>query len=70
MICQQAAVVDYIAHETAQHEAYVQSHWEMFVGRNKLLKKILNILHENTSNVIGIVGKPGSGKSALMVKNF
>ena len=64
----QDAFIDNIAHETAQHEAYMETHQTSFVGRSKLLKQCLNTLKEHPTGLMVLAGKAGTGKTALMVR--
>ena len=40
---------------------------EGFVGREKLLKAVLLKLQQSSGGLVVLTGKPGTGKSALMV---
>ena len=55
-------------HISAQHEAAMQQQCDNFVGRTKLLKEVGNIMKEHRTGLVLVTGKPGSGKSALMVQ--
>ena len=60
-------MLDETEHCNQLHESYVQLQQQMFVGRTKLKKECMKLLAEMSSGVIAVHGKPGSGKSALMV---
>eukprot|EP00111_Clytia_hemisphaerica_P016572 TCONS_00049092-protein len=56
-----------------KHVTFAKENGDQFVGRKSLLTKVSSLLHDESSvsvgkNVVGIVGKSGSGKSAFMAK--
>lgn len=64
-------MLDETTHATKQHEAMVENHRARFVGRKTLIKECLKKMSEMTSGgVISLTGKPGTGKSALLVRIF
>ena len=65
----QGATLDEFNHEAAQHEAFMVSRQEQFVGRKTLLKQCMENLGEMKSGLLVLAGKPGTGKSALMVSD-
>ena len=54
-----------------QHEGFRESQHGAFVGRKNLIKQCHQTLNEmgQTGGLLGVVGKPGSGKTALMVSS-
>ncbi|XP_071942652.1 telomerase protein component 1-like [Antedon mediterranea] len=52
--------------ENDLHEDYMSSHLSQFVGRKNKLKGSLIAIKSMTSGLVGVVGKPGCGKSAFM----
>lgn len=63
----QEAILDENMHVAKQHEAVVECYKERFVGRKNLIKECMKHINEKTANIIVLNGKPGSGKSALLV---
>jgi len=63
----QVAALDDVSHESAQHDAFMASLHENFTGRQLLLRQCLQTLHDMSSGVLMLSGRPGVGKSALMV---
>lgn len=49
------------------HERYVKSQEQKFVGRKILVDHCLKTISTSSSGVITVTGKPGCGKSAVMV---
>jgi len=64
----QTEVLDENTHVTNQHNAQLKSHSTKFVGRKNLIKDCLKHLQEIHTGVLALVGKPGTGKSALLVR--
>lgn len=50
--------------------AFIENCSADFVGRKTLVSQIISKINSTNSGIIGIVGKPGSGKTALMVGGF
>jgi len=63
-------MMDEQSHMNSLHESFVQQQRSLFVGRTKLTKECIKVLGEMRSGVIALPGKPGTGKSALMVGIF
>ena len=63
----QEAVLDENTHILRLHQAFVESRQGQFVGRKALVKQWVNKIAATNSGLLGLVGKPGSGKSSLMV---
>ncbi|XP_033757244.1 LOW QUALITY PROTEIN: telomerase protein component 1-like [Pecten maximus] len=63
---EQAEVLDENTHTTKQHQAMLERHQENFVGRKAMIKECLKQLQSVPSGILGLVGKPGTGKSAVM----
>lgn len=66
----QEAILDENMHVAKQHEAVVECYKERFVGRKNLIKECMKHINEKTANIIVLNGKPGSGKSALLVSGW
>ncbi|KAK7488729.1 hypothetical protein BaRGS_00020026 [Batillaria attramentaria] len=60
------AMLDEDTHILRLHRAFVDSRHEQFVGRKTMIKHCVNKIISTSSGIIGLVGKGGSGKSALM----
>ncbi|XP_077865462.1 telomerase protein component 1-like [Saccoglossus kowalevskii] len=60
------AVQDEISHDASLHEACIEDHLNMFVGRKALLKQCLDSVSSSKHGLIVLSGKAGSGKSAVM----
>ena len=65
--CPQEAILDENTHILRLHQAFVENRQGQFVGRKALVKQWVNKLASTHSGLLGLVGKPGSGKSSLMV---
>ena len=63
----QEAMLDENTHILRLHQAFVESRQGQFVGRKALVKQWVNKIAATNSGLLGLVGKPGSGKSSLMV---
>lgn len=59
--------LDETTHEHAQHENFFASLRDRLVGRKTLLKKAFETLKKTSSGLVMVYGKPGSGKSSVMV---
>ncbi|XP_021378535.1 telomerase protein component 1-like [Mizuhopecten yessoensis] len=62
----EAEVLDENTHTSKQHQAMLERHQDNFVGRKTMIKEGLKQLQFVPSGIMGLVGKPGSGKSAVM----
>ena len=63
----QEVPLDEHTHITAQHEFYRKSLSTQFTGRQKLLKQCIQYVRDDGCSLVVLSGKPGTGKSALMV---
>ena len=54
-------------HVSKLHEAFVENRKSQFVGRKKLIKDCIKQIGDLQTGVIALVGKPGCGKSSLLV---
>jgi DNA replication protein DnaC len=66
----QSGFVDEVAHTNSLHNAYAAKLQDNAVKRSALLKQCLGILKSAQHNLIVLAGKPGSGKSSLMVSTL
>ena len=65
----QSTFVDEVEHTRAQHEAHMRSLLDVFVARKTLHKNAMNRIGEmKDGGLLVMAGKPGSGKSAFMVR--
>ena len=60
-------MLDEDTHILRLHQAFVENRQGQFVGRKALVKQWVNKIAATNSGLLGLVGKPGSGKSSLMV---
>ena len=60
--------MDENSHSTKLHEAFVESKEAQFVGRKKLIKDSIKAINDLRSGLLCLAGKPGTGKTALMVR--
>lgn len=63
-------MLDETSHTNKLHQAFVDRLKKVFVGRSKLRKECVKMMADMTSGVIALAGKPGTGKSALMVRGI
>lgn len=64
-------MLDETLHATKQHEAMVNNHRSKFVGRKNLTKECLKHMKElATGGILSLIGKAGTGKSAVLVSLF
>ena len=61
-------MVDENSQATELHQMFVGYKTAQFVGRKKLVKDILKAITDMRSGVICLTGKPGTGKTALLVR--
>ncbi|MBN2157295.1 MAG: DUF4062 domain-containing protein [Candidatus Lokiarchaeota archaeon] len=54
--------------ESESQMAFAQTRTKIFVGRNAVLEKIMDYIHDTTNDPLIIMGPSGSGKSALIAK--
>ena len=57
-------------HVAKQHEAVVEIYKERFVGRKNLIKECMKHITEQKTSLITLNGKPGCGKSALLLRLY
>ncbi|KAJ8317249.1 hypothetical protein KUTeg_005153 [Tegillarca granosa] len=60
------ALLDETTHVTKQHSAMLENLQSSFTGRQKMMKECIKQITEIDSGILTLVGKPGTGKSALM----
>ena len=59
--------MDESSHTSKLHSAFVERLRKVFVGRSKLRKECVKMMSDMSAGIIALVGKPGTGKSALLV---
>lgn len=64
----QFATVDEISHYGHLHTAFMESRQQSFVGRKAQMKMCLDKINDMKSGLLVITGKPGCGKTSLMVR--
>jgi hypothetical protein len=63
-------MMDETSHTNKLHSAFVERLRKVFVGRSKLRKECVKMMSDMPSGVIALAGKPGTGKSALLVRPY
>jgi ABC-type taurine transport system ATPase subunit len=65
----QSARLDADEVENLQHLSYMQQYQQLYVGRKQLLKQCQILASQlGGGQLVAVVGKPGCGKTALMVR--
>ena len=60
--------MDEDVHTSKLHEAFVDKRNAEFIGRKTLIKEILKQMSDLKTGVLCLAGKPGCGKSSLVVR--
>ena len=63
----QDVFLDETAHQTALHDAFMETHVQSFTGRKMQVKQAVDTIQTCKNGVVMVTGKSGCGKTAFMV---